>query len=197
MKTLAGVLLIVMCLINGIAGMGYLLGGALFNIGGQVADDIAKEEGKESKDKQAAAAMASSSSEKEADEKLAKKEADTSKDLKEAGKDAKNLGAGLTAFGAFLGILAIAQIVLAVMFFTKSEKARIAGIVIGAAAIVAEVISILITSFGVTNAFGMVVGALAITAALLKTPAAQAAVPAGAGYPPPGYPPPPGPPYGS
>lgn len=198
MKPLAGALLLVMCLINGIAGLGYLLGGAFASIFGEAVTEVAKEEGKESQKQTAAAAKASSSEEAEHDEELAKKQAENAKNLDEAGKDAKKVGAGLTAFGAFLVLLAIGQIVVAIMFFAKSQSARIIGIVIGACGIAAEGISIAITNLGVTNILGIIVGGLAIAAALVKPPVPPAPA---YGYPP-GYPPgggpgyPPGPPYG-
>ena len=189
MRTLAGVLLIVMCLINGIAGLGYLLGGALFNIGGEVAKEEAKVEEKDSKKQAVAAAMASDSAEKTVDQDIAAKEAKDSKELEDAGKNAKNLGAGLSAFGAFLGILAIGQIALAIMFFVNAKAAKITGLVIGGAGILAEVISIVLTKFGVTNGLGLVVGGLAIGAALMASAPATSAPPGGPAYP--GAPPPP------
>jgi hypothetical protein len=201
MKIFAGVLLLVMCLINGIAGLGYLLGGAIFSVGGEIATESAKEEDKDSKKQAAAAANASSSSEKEFDEKLAKDEEKNSKDLKDAGKEAKKIGAGFTTFGAFLDVLAIGQIVVAIMFFVKSQSARTIGLIVGAGGIAAEVVSILLTNFGVTNLLGLLTGVVVIVAALIKLPPPPAPAYAG-GYAPGGYPPgpqggyPPGPPGG-
>ncbi len=140
MKITAGVLLIIAALFNLFASFGYLAGGALTTGTSIVAEETFREAAKND------TSMESTSSQTEVDL-----------------GDVKAAGGGFMAFGIFL-LISVGLMIAGAVFLFKGSNAgfiTISGIV----AIAAEVIGILIISFGVMNILGLVGGALAIFAA--------------------------------
>lgn len=136
MRVAAGVLLIIMSLINGLAGLGYVGIGGLAAVGGGAANEVAHE--------------------------IAKDGSDAS-ELKAAGKDLRNAGTGLMAMGAFLIALLGLQIAAAVFLFTQKRATFI--MVVAGLGLAAEFAGITLTSFGILNIFGIVVALFAFLGA--------------------------------
>lgn len=74
-----------------------------------------------------------------------------------------NTGIGFMAFGVYL-LVSVGILIAGAVFLFQNKKPQFI-MVAGIMAIVAEVIGILITNFGVTNTIGLVGGVLAIIAA--------------------------------
>ncbi len=156
MRIAAGVLLIIAAIMNIFAGAGYVLGGGLASVAGEVGDQLAKEVAKEGAVTADDAAKAS-----------------------EALATVKGAGMGLLVFGLFLWVLFILQIVGAVFLFISKGKMLI--FIVAALSIIAEIGGVVIVAFGWTNLFGLVggvlafIGAMGIGKAIAAPPAAPAA----------------------
>jgi hypothetical protein len=87
-----------------------------------------------------------------------------------------SFGTGLLVFGLFLWIMFVMQIVGAVFLFISKSKMFI--FVVAGLSIVAEVVGIVITTFGWTNIFGLLGGVLAFLGAAAIGKAAAAPPPA-------------------
>ncbi len=136
MKVAAGVILIIAAVFNLFAGLAYLGGGAATSgLSGAVDTAMMQEQMTEAE------------------------KAEMQKVTDEVGGSAM----GLMAFGVFLLVSVGILIAGAVFLFTNKKPQFI--LVAGGMAIVAEVIGILITTFGITNLVGIVGGVLAIIAA--------------------------------
>jgi len=133
MRVAAGVLLIMMALVNAGAGILYLAGGGLSTVAGNVADEVAKEGGE-------GAAGA-----------------------KKAGEEVKLVGAKLYGMSAFLIALLGLQIAAAVFLFMNKKAGFI--MVVAGLGLLAEVLGIVLTVFGMLNAFGIVVAIFAFLGA--------------------------------
>lgn len=151
MRIAAGIILIIAAIINVIAGAGYVLGGGAATLGGAVMEEAAKQADFEGADA-----------------------AEVAKASEEVGK-VSGLGTGLLVFGLFLWVMFVLQIVGAVFLFINKSKMFI--FVIAGLSIVAEIVGIVITTFGWTNIFGLLGGLLAFlgAAAIGKAAAAPAA----------------------
>ena len=84
-------------------------------------------------------------------------------ELAEFRNEVGSSGIGLMAFGVFL-LVSVGILIAGAVFLFQDKKPQFI-MVAGIMAIVAEVIGILITTFGVTNIIGLVGGLLAIIAA--------------------------------
>ena len=153
MRIAAGIILIIAAIINVIAGAGYVLGGGVATVGGAVLEEAVKEAGTETGADAAEVAKAS---------------AEMSK--------VTGFGTGLLVFGLFLWIMFVMQIVGAVFLFISKSKMFI--FVVAALSIVAEIVGIVITTFGWTNIFGLLGGVLAFLGAAAIGKAAAAPPPA-------------------
>jgi hypothetical protein len=155
MRIAAGIILIIAAIINVIAGAGYVLGGGAAKITSdavqKVGEEAIKEGGAEDADK-------------------------ASRELKEATGKAGAMGTGLMAFGLFLWLMFVLQIVCAVFCFLAKAKGFI--MVVGVLSIGVEIAGILLTVFGWTNIVGMLGGLLAIIGAMGIGKAAAPAAPA-------------------
>ena len=138
MRTAAGVILIIAAVFNLVAGLTYLGGGALTQ-GLSQASVIAEREAGDNMDADAKAAM--------------------NKMQNEVG----NTGMGLMAFGVFL-LVSVGILIAGAVFLFQNKKAQFI-LIAGGMAILAEVIGIFISSFGLTNLLGLIGGILAILAA--------------------------------
>ena len=131
MNIAAGVLLIIAAIFNVIGGCGYAVGGAVVGAAGEIGSELQKQ--------------AEASDPSLADEDFASN-ADT----------AKAAGAGLAFWGfALFGIAGI-MIGGAVCSFTKKKKGFV--LATGVLAIIAEVVGIGLTAFGITNVVGLLAG---------------------------------------
>lgn len=74
-----------------------------------------------------------------------------------------NTGMGLMAFGVFL-LVSVGILIAGAVFLFQNKKAQFI-LIAGGMAILAEVIGIFISSFGLTNLLGLIGGILAILAA--------------------------------
>ncbi len=148
MRILAGILLIVAAILNGCAGAGYALGGAVVAGASQVGSEAKKEMDKTAQKEGATRDAAAEKASHEADATL------------EKGKAA---GGALVIFGIFLFVMLGLQIAGAVVLFL--QKAKGFAIAVGVLGIVAEVVGIVLTKFGWTNIVGLVGSALCIVAA--------------------------------
>lgn len=137
MRVAAGVILIIAAVFNLIASLGYLAGGAV------------------STGVKSAAATEYAQTQNLTDEQKAEWE----KLQDEVG----NAGMGFMAFGVFL-LVSVGILIAGAVFLFQNKKAQFV-MIAGGIAILAEVIGILITNFGVTNIIGLVGGVLAIIAA--------------------------------
>jgi hypothetical protein len=138
MRTAAGVLLIIVAVLNLLASLGYLAGGALTT----GASDIAMYA-----EQQACEEM--TAEQKEAVEKM---------------QDAVGgSGIGFLAFGVLL-LVSVGVFIAGAVFLFKNVKPQFI-MIAGVMAIAIEVIGSLITSFGVMNILGLVAGIMAIIAA--------------------------------
>jgi hypothetical protein len=140
MNVAAGVLLILAAVFNGCAGGGYMMGGAASSAAGVVGSRVGDELAKDSKTSVA----------------------ENAGSMKAMATTAKATGVGLMAFGLFLLAMLGLQIAAAVVLFMKKAKTFI--IVIAGLGILAEVIGVLLTSFGWTNVVGLLAGILALVA---------------------------------
>lgn len=144
MRVAAGVILIIAAVINIFAAIGYFGAGAAGSLAGAAIEKAAEEEAKKGGEGTAEmkAAMA---------------------DLKKGTAQMQSGSGGLMFFGIFLIVSVGLSITTAVFLFKASKPTFVmagAGI-----AILAEVIGIFITAFGITNLIGIAGGALAIVAA--------------------------------
>ena len=143
MRIATGVILIVAAVLNLLASLGYLAGGAvtggLTEMGAQM-EQAAQQDREMSEEDKAAAEAA-----------------------KEMFSAASSYGPLLLAFGVFL-LISVGILIAGAVFLFQGKKP---GFIIGAGvvAIAAEVIGILITAFGVTNLVGIIGGVLAFISA--------------------------------
>jgi len=142
MRTAAGVILIIAAVLNLMASMGYLAGGAATSTLGSGMSDVAAIAQKES-----------------GTQMTAEQKAEMEKFQEEVG----GTGIGFMAFGVFL-LVSVGILITGAVFLFKNTNAKFI-MVAGVMAIAAEVIGILISSFGVMNILGLVGGILAIIAA--------------------------------
>lgn len=212
MRVLAGVLLVLMFVVNGVAGLGYTLGGAFFKVGGEAVSDLGQQEEGQGKKDEAKAATESSASAKKADEKTAAAEEKLGKDLQDGGKKARQLGGALLGLVGGLALLSIAQLVFAIFLF-QDKATKLPLFIVGGFGVAAEVLGSLLTAFGPINALGLAAAVVVIVHAATmkaKDPNAQPQYATAGGYPgqypqpvqpqypqvpqqgPPGYGPPPG-----
>jgi len=151
MRIAAGIILIVAAIMNIFAGAGYVLGGGLATVGGMAADEL---------NKQAQEAGTATD--------------ENTKALTEAAATASGHGTFWLAFGVFLWLLFILQIIGAVFLFISKSKMFI--FIIAALSVIAEIVGIVSWGFGWTNTFGIVGGILAFIGAMsIGTEAAPAA----------------------
>ena len=136
MKVAAGVILIIAAVFNLFAGLAYLGGGA-------ASTGFSK-------------AMNSSHMEQTRSQMTEEQRAEMDKASDAMGSG----GMGLMAFGVFL-LVSVGILIAGAVFLFTAKKAQFI-MVAGGVAILAEVIGILITNFGITNLVGLVGGALAI-----------------------------------
>ncbi len=146
MKITAGVILIIAAIFNLFASFGYMAGGAITSGGSQYAEKLMVEAAKNNLDN-------SINEDQPTDLNV----------IKNALDDGEAIGGGLMVYGIFLLISVGILIAGAVFLFKESNPGfiKIAGII----SILAEVISIVIISFGVMNVLGIVGGVLALIAA--------------------------------
>ena len=142
MRIAAGVLLIIAAVINLFASLGYLGGGAattgLSNIGDTVIE----------------------SSMMESDSGFTVQEAAQASELS---GDIRGAGGILMAMGVFL-LVSVGVLIAGAVFLFQSKQAKFA-LAAGVMAIVAELLGIGLTSFGIMNLIGLVAGVLAVIAA--------------------------------
>lgn len=142
MRTAAGVILIIAALFNLLASFGYLAGGAATStLGGGVSEAV------------------SIAQQQSGNQLTAEQKAEMDK-LKE---QTEGTGIGFMAFGVFL-LVSVGILIAGAVFLFQNKKGQFI-LAAGVMAILAEVIGILITSFGVTNLVGLVGGIMAIIAA--------------------------------
>ncbi len=139
MKTAAGVILIIAAVFNLFAGLAYLGGGAATTGLNNAMDSAVMQE------------MQQHMTEEEKAE------------MKRVQGEVGGAGMGLMVFGVFLLVSVGILIAGAVFLFTNKKPQLI--VVAGGMAIIAEVIGILLTAFGIINLIGLVGGVLAIIAA--------------------------------
>lgn len=137
MRVAAGVILIIAAIFNLIASLGYLAGGAATTGVANMAES-GYVQGQQMTDEQKA-------------------------ELEKIQDEVGGSGIGLMAFGVFL-LVSVGILIAGAVFLFQDTKAQFI-MVAGAMAILAEVIGILITNFGVTNILGLVGGVLAIICA--------------------------------
>ena len=142
MRTAAGVILIIVAVLNLMASLGYLAGGGAASALGSGMSDVAMIAQQES-----------------GNEMTAEQKAQMAKFEDEVGGS----GMGLMAFGVFL-LVSVGILIAAAVFLFKNTKPQFI-MIAGGMAILAEVIGSLISSFGVMNILGLVGGILAIIAA--------------------------------
>lgn len=138
MRTAAGVILIIAAVFNLIASLGYVAGGAATTGLSEAAIYAEQQSGNQMTTEQ-----------KEAIDKVQDQVGGT--------------GIGLLAFGVFL-LVSVGILITGAVFLFQNKKPQFI-MVAGGMAILAEVIGILITKFGVMNILGLVGGILAILAA--------------------------------
>ncbi len=137
MRVAAGVILIIAAIFNLIASLGYLAGGAATTGVANMAES-GYVQGQQMTDEQKA-------------------------ELEKIQDEVGGSGIGLMAFGVFL-LVSVGILIAGAVFLFQDTKAQFI-MIAGAMAILAEVIGILITNFGVTNILGLVGGVLAIICA--------------------------------
>jgi len=138
MRTAAGVILIIAAVFNLLASFGYLAGGAATTSLSSVATYAEQNGGQQMTAEQ--------------------KEA-----ISKAQDEVGGAGMGFMAFGVFL-LVSVGILIAGAVFLFKNTNAKFI-MVAGGMAILAEVIGILITTFGVTNLVGLVGGIMAVLAA--------------------------------
>lgn len=137
MRVAAGVILIIAAIFNLLASLGYLAGGAATSGVSSMADSAYVQ------------------NQNLTDEEKA--------EIERVKDEIGGSGVGLLAFGVFL-LVSVGILIAGAVFLFQDKKPQFI-MVAGGIAILAEVIGILITNFGVTNVLGLVGGALAIIAA--------------------------------
>ncbi len=137
MKVAAGVILIIAAIFNLVASLGYLAGGAATS----------------------GVANMSDSAYMQSQDLTTEQKAEMERVKDEIGGS----GVGLLAFGVFL-LVSVGILIAGAVFLFQDKKPQFI-MIAGGVAILAEVIGILITTFGVTNVLGLVGGVLAIIAA--------------------------------
>lgn len=142
MRTAAGVILIIAAVLNLMASMGYLAGGAATSTLGSGMSEVAVIAQQES-----------------GTQMTAERKAEMEKFQEEVG----GTGIGFMAFGVFL-LVSVGILITGAVFLFKNTNPQFI-MVAGVMAIAAEAIGSLITSFGVMNILGLVGGVLAIIAA--------------------------------
>jgi hypothetical protein len=141
MRVAAGVILIIAAIFNLIASLGYLAGGAATSGMSSMADSAYVQN------------SGMSDSEK----------AQLKEDLDKVKSEVGSAGIGFLAFGVFL-LVSVGILIAGAVFLFQDKKPQFI-MIAGGVAILAEVIGILITNFGIMNILGLVGGALAIIAA--------------------------------
>jgi len=152
MKIAAGILLIIVAIINGIAGSGYALAGAVGAAATEINAAVEKE----------AAKNAEAAGTTEADKAAAEAVKNTQDALKTM--DTAGMGAGMKYFGFFLLILAVMQFVASIMTFMS--KGAMFLMAIAVLTVAGEVGGVVMSSFGVMNVVGLVAGGLLFVAAM-------------------------------
>ena len=142
MRTAAGVILIIAAVFNLVASLGYLAGGAATSAIGSGMSEVATQMQTET-----------------GSQMTAEQKAQMEKFQDEVGGS----GIGFMAFGVFL-LVSVGILIAGAVFLFQNKKAQFI-MIAGGMAILAEVIGILITKFGVTNIIGLVGGIMAILAA--------------------------------
>ena len=142
MRTAAGVILIIAAVFNLVASLGYLAGGAATSAIGSGMSEVATQMQTET-----------------GSQMTAEQKAQMEKFQDEVGGS----GIGFMAFGVFL-LVSVGILIAGAVFLFQNKKAQFI-VIAGGIAILAEVIGILITKFGVTNIIGLVGGIMAILAA--------------------------------
>lgn len=137
MRVASGVLLIIAAVLNLLASLGYLAGGAATTGVSNMADSAVVQQQQLSEQEKA--------------------------QLDQIKSEVGGTGVGLMAFGVFL-LVSVGILIAGAVFLFQNKKGQFI-MVAGAMAIVAEVIGILITNFGVTNIIGLVGGIMAILCA--------------------------------
>jgi len=145
MKTTAGVILIIAALFNLFASFGYFAGGALTTGGAQYVDSYIE------------------SAENVDNLELSDSNQSQVKEVRDALQAGSAIGGGLMVYGVFL-LLSVGILIAGAVFLFKDSNAKFV-MVAGVVAIAAELIGILIISFGILNVLGIVGGVLAIIAA--------------------------------
>jgi hypothetical protein len=145
MRVAAGVILILVAIIDLFAGIGYVTIGAV----AANADKVEKAVERRMREKGKSFTT---------DERRSLDKFDTTEKTK-----VEKAGGGLLLFGVFLLVTVGTSIAAAVLLFMQRRPAFI--IVAGSMAILGEVIGILLIKFGVSNVFGLVGGLFAIIAA--------------------------------
>ncbi|WP_223788261.1 hypothetical protein [Marinicella meishanensis] len=136
MKVAAGVILIIAAVFNLFAGLAYLGGGAATSGLSSAMDSAVMQEQMTEAEKA---------------------------EMERVQDEVGGAGMGFMAFGVFL-LVSVGILIAGAVFLFTNKKAQFI-MVAGGMAIVAEVIGILITTFGITNLIGLVGGILAIICA--------------------------------
>jgi len=142
MRVAAGVILIIVAVFNLVASLGYVVGGGAATGLSRVGDDVAQE---------FVTTQNANMTEEER------------KELAEGFDTLSDSGGLLMAFGVFL-LVSVGILIAGAVFLFQGKKPTFI-MAAGGMAILAEIIGILITSFGVINLVGLVGGALAVVAA--------------------------------
>jgi len=150
MKITTGILLILTAILNLFASLGYLLGGALFAGTSTLADEMMEHSDTSTMTAEEQAAMADVIS------------------TTGAG------GSGLLLFSLFLLVSVGILIAGAVFLFKNSNPTFIK--IAGGVALLAEIVGILIISFGIMNVVGLVAGALALIIAFQMGPKVEESI---------------------
>ncbi len=161
MRVAAGVLLILCFIINGIAGLGYVLGGAVVGAVGQATEEVGTETSKTADDDKKAADKAKDVDTKKTKKEIAADEKKTADDLKDEGKKAKQTGGLIALFGLFLVALCITELVLAILLF-MNKHVVVFGWIVAVLGIGAEVGGAALIKFGAMNIPGLVAALLVI-----------------------------------
>jgi len=146
MKVSAGVILIIAAILNLFASFGYFAGGALTTAGAEYADDYAQT----AQSSQDLAQLSDSDKAQIAE-------------VRNSLQAGSAVGGGLMIYGIFL-LVSVGILIAGAVFLFKDSNAKFV-VIAGAVAIVAELLSIYITSFGFMNVLGIVGGTLALIAA--------------------------------
>jgi len=142
MRIAAGVLLIIAAVINLFASLGYLGGGAVTTGLGDIGESAIE------------ATMLAADGDMTAEERAT---------AAEFADDMSGSGGLLMAMGMFL-LVSVGILIAGAVFLFQSKQAQFA-LVAGIVALVAEVLGMALTSFGIMNLIGLVAGVLTIIAA--------------------------------